>query len=332
MSCCRRKVIGVIMAAAVLGAGLTVQAAQVTGLTLSPPKAVVKIGGSVKFKALASFEDGSRKDVTKEADWAPDSSFTGKQEGIFYVAASYQGQKAVATVTVESKPKPQAESPAPGGSTQPQAEKTAKPPPPPPPPPAMGSDFGKQFGDREQQRREQRSRREETDSSGSFYGTGQGKGRTTMEDLRRSTGGDDFQKGPGSYPPGTNSSMGRGQDPRLPGPPMQSGSADESLRYYVVKKTAAGTWRWPNYQCTLTTYEVLSAGEKEFSTLYSETQRRFDLDNQYCREKGCDASGPGAGASRDWKPQKWNVSYQGPLDQYPQALPTDQRSCTGEMR
>lgn len=301
------------------------KAAEVTGLALSPPAATVPIGGSIRFKALATLADGDMLDATAEADWAPGSSFTARQEGVFYVAAAYGGQKAVATVTVIGRKKtPQGAAAATGGRTVPE-DKTAA---PPPPAPAAKTDFGQQFGDRERQRREERSRREGVDSSGAFSGAGPGKGRTTPEDLRRQTEQDGAPWRTGPY--GPNPTPGGGQSSRAPGPPP--GTGGESLRYYIVQKTAAGTWRWPSYQCTLTTYEVLSADEKEFPALYTETRRRFDQDNQYCRDKGCDSGGPGAGSSRYWKPQKWSVSYQGPLNQYPQNLPTDQRSCTGEMR
>jgi hypothetical protein len=302
----------------------TVKASQVTGLTLNPPQATVKIGGTLSFKAVATFEDGSQQDVTGEAAWAPASKFTGAREGVFYLAAMYQGRKAVATIRVEGGKKTQTEPPAPAADRKPPEVNTAQ---PPAPATGKGTDFGQQFGDRERQRREERGRREGVDSAGSFSGTGPGQGRPTAEDLKRQAEERGFPMGSAPY---GSKPAGGGQNPKAPGQPP--GTGDESLRYYLVQKTAAGTWRWPNYQCTLTTYEVLSAGEKEFPALFSETRRRFDQDNQYCREKGCDGSGPGTGASRDWRPQKWSVSYQGPLSQYPQTLPEDRRNCTGEMR
>ena len=74
---------------------------KVAGLALTPPQAAIKPGGSVSFKATASFGDGSSRDVTAESTWSPASTFTGSQVGEFSVSATYGGQSAAATVRVE---------------------------------------------------------------------------------------------------------------------------------------------------------------------------------------------------------------------------------------
>ena len=75
---------------------------KVAGLALTPPQAAIKPGGSVSFKATASFGDGSSRDVTAESTWSPASTFTGSQVGEFSVSATYGGQSAAATVRVEA--------------------------------------------------------------------------------------------------------------------------------------------------------------------------------------------------------------------------------------
>jgi RHS repeat-associated protein len=97
-------------------ARVTVMEPGVTGLVISPATKTIKLNESVGFKAVATLEDGSTRDVTGETAWEPGSSFTGTQEGAFQVAAAYKGQQASATVTVEAGKKTE-EKPAspPGG-------------------------------------------------------------------------------------------------------------------------------------------------------------------------------------------------------------------------
>ena len=83
-------------------ARMTVKEPQVTGLALTPAQATIKPGGSVNFKATASFANGSSRDVTAASTWSPASTFAGSQVGEFSVSATYEGQSAVATVRVEA--------------------------------------------------------------------------------------------------------------------------------------------------------------------------------------------------------------------------------------
>lgn len=99
-------------------ASVRVEDLGVTGLAVSPATTTIKLNESVGFKAVATLEDGSTRDVTSESAWAPGSSFTGTQEGAFQVAATYKGQQASAAVTVEAKKKTEEGSaPPPAGKT-----------------------------------------------------------------------------------------------------------------------------------------------------------------------------------------------------------------------
>jgi hypothetical protein len=88
----------------------TAGSATVSVLDVSPSIETVPSGKSKHLTAVATFGDGSKKDVTKEAQWASDNPKTatvddkgtvvGVSTGITSVKVIYGGAKASTSVTV----------------------------------------------------------------------------------------------------------------------------------------------------------------------------------------------------------------------------------------
>lgn len=88
---------------------------QPVALRVEPPEMTLKVGESGQYKAIATFSDGSEKDVTQEAAWSvSDASVasvagglaTGLGAGQADVAAAWQGLEGKARLTVVEEPKP----------------------------------------------------------------------------------------------------------------------------------------------------------------------------------------------------------------------------------
>ena len=88
----------------------TAGTATVSVLDVSPSVETVSSGKSKHLTAVATFGDGSKKDVTNDAQWASDNPKTatvddkgtvvGVSTGITSVKVTYGGAKASTTVTV----------------------------------------------------------------------------------------------------------------------------------------------------------------------------------------------------------------------------------------
>ncbi len=91
-------------------ASLTVTAAVVTGLTITPPSATIPHGLTQSYSAQGTFSDGSTLDVTDQVDWSSSAPAvasisaigvaTGVTEGITTVTAQLNGQSDTASLTV----------------------------------------------------------------------------------------------------------------------------------------------------------------------------------------------------------------------------------------
>ncbi len=73
-----------------------------TALRISPQTSQIKIGQALTLSAVATFDDGSTKDVTGEAVWSPGNSFTANKPGEYRVTAAYKGFSAIAAIRVIS--------------------------------------------------------------------------------------------------------------------------------------------------------------------------------------------------------------------------------------
>ncbi len=91
---------------------ITVTAAALTDLQVSPPSADLPIGGTAKFTATAFFADGSKSDVTTSGKWSTSGSFatvdgsgvvTGVAAGLGAVQIDFDGKSAVAKISVTGK-------------------------------------------------------------------------------------------------------------------------------------------------------------------------------------------------------------------------------------
>jgi len=88
----------------------TVTVVKVESIAVSPTSATVKIGATQQFKAVATYNDKSTKDVSTEATWASSDTATAtvsasglataKAAGSANISATFEGVKGSATLTV----------------------------------------------------------------------------------------------------------------------------------------------------------------------------------------------------------------------------------------
>jgi hypothetical protein len=83
------------------------QSKAVVAVTISPANSTLNVNDTQPLSAVAKFADGSSKEVTGEATWAPGTSFfTATTAGVFTVTATYQGVAGSATLTVNEPKDP----------------------------------------------------------------------------------------------------------------------------------------------------------------------------------------------------------------------------------
>jgi trimeric autotransporter adhesin len=90
---------------------VTVRAAKVVALTLSPSMPPLTVGGGVQLKAMAAYDDATMADVTSSATWSSSNAAvtisaighaTGVMAGTSTITASFQGVMATLNLTVSA--------------------------------------------------------------------------------------------------------------------------------------------------------------------------------------------------------------------------------------
>lgn len=85
-------------------AKVTVLPPKLTGLVVTTDAPEIHQGQTAYFRAIATFEDGSERDVTDDADWHPNSWVNPTNLDPITARASYRGRTAEATVRVVATP------------------------------------------------------------------------------------------------------------------------------------------------------------------------------------------------------------------------------------